>query len=224
MKVSARISGENARAYATRVIRENIIGLHLAPGSVISENELASELGISRTPVREAIQELQKSSLIEVLPQRGSVIARIDFDIIDETAFMRRVLETAVVQALCESITDEQIAQLQEAVKLQEFFLANPVPDKLLELDNQFHASLFHMCGKARVYGLMSGLMGHFDRVRALTLYVAIKDTKTVSDHRAIVEAIADRDPALAGERMLKHLSRYVLDKQGILDAYPEYF
>jgi DNA-binding GntR family transcriptional regulator len=214
---------ESAREYALRQIRENIISLRLKPGSAISENELAKELGMSRTPVREALQELQKINLIEVYPQRGSVISHIDFDIVEETVFLRKVLEKAVVEELCDCITEEKLLQLEKNIKLQEFYLDTRSPDKILELDNEFHRSLFVMCNKERIYNLMEGMLGHFDRIRALSLY-SVKDIKIVADHKAIVNAIRLNDKNLAAEFIVKHLSRYKLDQKEIMEKYPDYF
>ncbi len=91
---------------------------------------------MSRTPVREALQELQKIKLIEVFPQRGSVISHIDFDIVEETVFLRRVLEKAVVEELCDCITEEKLQELDKNIRLQEFYLDSRSPNKILELDN----------------------------------------------------------------------------------------
>ncbi|MDF2942348.1 MAG: transcriptional regulator, GntR family [Herbinix sp.] len=214
---------ESAREYALRQIRENIITLKLKPGSAISENELAKELGMSRTPVREALQELQKINLIEVYPQRGSVISHIDFDIVEETVFLRRVLEKAVVEELCDTITEEKLLELDKNIKLQEFYLDTRSQEKILELDNEFHRSLFVMCNKERIYNLMERMLGHFDRIRALSLY-SVKEIKIVADHKAIVNAIRLGDKKLAAEAIVKHLSRYKLDQSEIMEKYPEYF
>ena len=104
IQIRGRMPGENAKAYALREISDNIINLELKPGALVSENELAKTLGVSRTPVREAIAELQKSKLIEVFPQRGSYVAGISFEAVEEAAFLRRTLENAIVEELCDSI------------------------------------------------------------------------------------------------------------------------
>ena len=83
-----RLIGESAKAYALRELTENIIRMELKPGTLISENELSRILGVSRTPIREAIQELVKAQLIEVFPQRGSYVAAISFDAVEEAAFL----------------------------------------------------------------------------------------------------------------------------------------
>ncbi len=223
MVISEREARENAREYALRQIRENIISLKLKPGSSVSENELARELGISRTPVREALQELAKSNLIEVYPQRGCIIAHIDFDIVDEMVFLRRVLEKAVVEELCDCITEENIQEIEKNIQLQEFYLNNKLPDKIIELDNEFHRSLFIMCNKERIYNLMEGTQGHFDRIRTLSMY-SVKDIKIVADHKAILNAIKSGNKTLAAEFIVKHLSRYKLDQSEIIEKYPDYF
>ncbi|SFR78388.1 GntR family transcriptional regulator [Anaeromicropila populeti] len=222
MIISMREARESAREYALRQIKENIISLKLEPGSAVSENELAKELGISRTPVREALQELQKINLIEVYPQRGSVVAKINFDIVDEMVFLRRVLEKAVVEELCDCITEENVQELEKNVQLQEFYLDNRVPEKIIELDNEFHKSLFLMCNKERIYRLMEGTQGHFDRIRTLSMY-SVKDIKIVADHKAILNAIKSGDKELSAEFIVKHLSRYKLDQSEIIEKYAEF-
>ncbi len=223
MDITKRVLNESARDYALRQIRDNIISLKLKPGSTVSDNELAKELGMSRTPVREALQELKKINLIEVYPQRGSVISHIDFDVVEETVFLRRVLEKAVVEELCDCVTDEKLQELEKNIKLQDFYLDNRSPQKILELDNEFHRSLFIMCNKERIYNLMEGMLGHFDRIRTLSVY-SVKDIKIVADHKAILNAIRFNDKNLAAEFTVKHLSRYKLDQREIMEKYPEYF
>jgi len=218
-----RESRESAREYALRQIRENIISLKLKPGSGVSENELAMELGISRTPVREALQELQKMNLIEVYPQKGSVIAHIDFKIVEEMVFLRKVLEKAVVEELCSCITTKNLQELDKNIQLQEFYLDHRDPQEIYQLDNEFHRSLFVICNKERIYNLMEETQGHFDRIRALSVY-SVKDIKIVADHKAIVNAIRLNDKVLAAEFIIKHLSRYKLDQSEIVEKYPEYF
>lgn len=223
MDISKRALKENAREYALRQIRRNIISLNLKPGSIVSENELAKELGMSRTPVREALQELQKINLIEVYPQRGSVISHIDFDVIDEAVFLRKVLEKAIVEELTEKISEENLMELNQNIKLQEFYLENKSPQQVFELDNEFHRSLFVMCNKERIYDLSEGMMGHFDRLRTLSMY-SVKEIKIVEDHKAIYNAIQSRDKEAAAELMVKHLSRYKMDQEEIMENYPDYF
>ena len=223
MVVTKQEPNETAREYALREIRQNIISLKLEPGSLVSENDLAKELGVSRTPIREAILDLKKWDLVQVFPQKGSIISLIDLDLVEETVFLRLTLEKAVVEALCDTITEEELEELNHNIQLQEFYLHNLSPNKILELDNEFHHALFRMCNKERIFNLMAGMQGHFDRIRALSLF-SVKEIKIVSDHKIILNAIREKNKELAKELMEKHLSRYKLDQNEILEKYPNYF
>ncbi len=223
MHIMERTGKETAREYAFRVIKYNIISLELAPGSMVSENELAGEMGISRTPVREALIELSKLKVVEIYPQKGSFISLIDSELVDEARFIRLILEQAMVEMACDIAKEEKIFALEENIRLQEFYLEYPTKDKLLQLDNEFHELLFDICKKKFTYDLLDGMMTHFDRVRRLSLLV-IKDIKTISDHRAVVNAIKNKDKVLAKEIITKHLSRYMVDEEELKKQYPYYF
>ena len=223
MHIEERLSRETAGEYALRVIRDNIISIDLAPGSIVSENELGKELGISRTPVREALKELSKVNLVEIYPQRGCMISLIDLNIVEESVFLRRVLEKAVVGELCDTITEEQVQGLERIIELQEFYLEKSEKTKVFELDNEFHKNLFILSNKTSTYYLMESMQGHFDRFRALSIY-SVGEIKTVAEHRAIVEALRKHDKEEAVAVITKHLSRYKLEKDEVFVRYKEFF
>ena len=223
MHILDRLPRETGREYALRTIKENIINLELAPGSQISENELSAEMGLSRTPVREALIELSKVKIVEIHPQKRSVVSLIDYDLVEESRFMRHLLECAVVQLDCEMASPEDIKRLQENVQLQNFYLDNFYTEQLLPLDNAFHGILFDIARKSQIFSLMSNISIHFDRVRSMALS-SVKNLKIVQDHENIVSAIARRDAAQARDLMEQHLSRYKIDAAAIREKYPLYF
>lgn len=223
MKVLERLPRENGRDYALRVIKENIIHLDLEPGSQVSENELSAELGLSRTPVREALIELSKVKIIDIQPQKRSVVRLIDYDLVEESRFMRNVLECAVVELVCEMVKPDDVERLRENVRLQKFYLDSFYPENLMALDNEFHQTLFEIARKAQVFSLMQNISIHFDRVRSIALST-VKDLKIVQDHEDITNAITRGDPAAARELMEIHLSRYKIDAKAIRETYPQYF
>ena len=183
---------ETGRDYALRMLKDNIVRLELKPGSLVSENELAAEMGLSRTPVREALIELSKVKIVEIYPQRGSAIARIDCHMVEEAKFMRRVLECAVIELDCALADAKAINMLQENVRLQQFYLENYYAETLTDLDNQFHRLLFEIAQKPQVYTLMDTISIHFDRVRSKAL-TTVKNTKIVQDHQALMTAVAQK-------------------------------
>ncbi|SRR5690554_4165395 len=224
MRIIPKEHSENARSYALRMLKQNVISLDLEPGSLLSEKELAEQMGISRTPVREALIELSRVGIVTIFPQKGTQVGLIDYSLVEEARFIRIALEKEVVKILCETATDETFVKLNELVQLQELYLELNNPTKLLELDDTFHATLFTAAGKITSYNwLNEGMNIHFDRVRKMSLE-AVKNTKIVEDHRQIAEALKTKDVQLAQSLVEKHLSRYKVDEETIRRAYPKFF
>ncbi len=223
MKLSERSPYESGRDYAFRVIRENIILTELVPGSLVSEKELATELGLSRTPVREAIIDLSKMGIVEVLPQRGSRITHIDYKLVDEARFMRYTLESAVCKKLCAVADLELLKPLVDNVCLQEDALHMGDYQRFMELDDQFHKTLFELAEMPHAPSLPNGCTIHFDRVRSLSLSV-VDNSKVLEDHRALIFSLLGRDPVKTEAMVEKHLSRYKIDEAAIREQYSSYF
>ncbi len=223
MKLLERLPRETGRDYALRNIKENIVNLELAPGSQISENELAAEMGLSRTPVREALIELSRVKIIEIHPQKKSTVPLIDYELVEESRFMRNLLECAVVELDCQMAQPVDLERLSANVRLQNFYLDNYYTNELMTLDNQFHGILFEIAKKSQIFALMQNIAIHFDRVRSMALST-VKNTKIVQDHEDILQAIGRKDPKAARELMEIHLSRYKIDAADIRAAYPQYF
>ena len=222
MLVLNRLSGEGAREYVLRVLKKNIIECALKPGQMLSENALTEELNVSRTPVREALVELSKIDLIEVLPKRGSRVTKINYALVEESNFARKVLEKAIVEICCDLEKPQDFFRLEENLKLQKRFLYMSNQSRLLELDDEFHQLLFQMAKKSHVYDYLEDIRVPFDRIRYLSLLV-IFDLQTVNDHIEILNAIRQRNKEEALAVMDKHLSRYLYDKTVIMERYPDY-
>lgn len=228
MNVSKRLPGENARTYAHRVILDNIINLELTPGSAVSENDLSVVLNVSRTPVREALIEMSHMGLIEIMPQKGSYVTKINYEHIEDAKFIRLALETAVARLICqEGMPVEYIDRIRENMEKQK--RDGDLPDgqsRMMELDNEFHRLLFESVGKGRAFDAIKSQMVHFDRLRVLT-YRTLKNqknTQTVNDHENILYALQKRDRELAEVVVSLHLTRHQVDKETLLSSCPEYF
>lgn len=219
-----RLPRETNRDFARRVIVSKIVSLSLKPGQLVSEKELADEMHLSRTPVREALIELSKTKIVEVLPQRGIRVSLIDFHNIEEARFLRLTLETAIMDLLCQVKDDAQFSGLEQNVRLQAFYLENNQMDHVSELDDAFHKELFRIVNMMQTYKLINEMSIHFNRVRTMSLF-SVKGIKIVEDHKKILDAILKRDAECAKQHVAKHLSRYEVHKLAILETYPqEYF
>ena len=223
MVVTEKLANETNREYALRVIKQNIINMNIKPGSMVGEQELAQELNLSRTPVHEAFLELSKTRMVEILPQRGCRVSLIDPAMIEEARFMRLTLESAIVELACERATEDDLNLLAANIKLQEFYLAEHNAAELMKLDDDFHLSLYRICGMTQCYYMVNSMSIHFDRIRSLSLY-SVRELKIVGDHKRLLDALRQRDVEQCRAEVTKHLSRVQYDEAEIRERYPEYF
>ncbi len=217
-----RNENESARDFAFRVLKDNIINLIIEPGSSTSESQLAAELRISRTPVREAMLELSKQQLVRIYPQKGSTVSKIDYKLIEEARYLRFILETSIIEVVCEKRTDEDIYRLEESIALQSFYEEKNLNDKILKTDNDFHNMLYSIAQKEMLRKMVENSMVHFDRVRRLGIE-AKTNYRVIDDHKAIVEAIKVRDKERAKEVIGVHLMRYQIESEKIREKYPDW-
>ena len=136
-----RSADESSRDYAYRILRKNIMMLNLKPGEVLSEGDLSELLGMSRTPVHEALILLKNEDLVDILPQRGSKVSCISLNLVKEGFFMRQILEAAIISEIAGCLSREQMVLVRENLRQQEELLAGPEPstDQFLDLDDRMH-------------------------------------------------------------------------------------
>lgn len=223
MKILSRNVSENARTYAVRVLLYNIIHLELLPGSAVSENELSEALSLSRTPIREALIELSRINLVEILPQRGSYVTKIDYELVEESRFMRLALENAVLNIVCQNIPESYTEALSQNLQAQRNAQNQKDYDTFLDLDNEFHKLIFEAANKTWSYQIVKEQMVHFDRLRTLSTKFDI-GRYTLQDHEDIFYAITRQDSELAQMLMTRHLTRHRTEKEKLLERYPDYF
>lgn len=190
----------------------------------MSENLLTKELGISRTPVREALMDLERAKVVEIIPQYGSRISLIDYSVIDQAQFCRLSVEKEIVRLLVNLPEGTSFKELEENLSLQEFYQTHFNPSKLMEMDNEFHHQMFRLAGKELCYEwLFKGMMVNFDRVRSISFSV-VKNNTTVREHAQLLQALKTHDGEKAESLITYHLSRYKQDKPEVLKLDPSYF
>lgn len=188
-----RLPGENGKDYAYRVIRQNIMNLTLEPGKAISEIDLAAALQLSRTPVREVMSRLKEEYLVDVIPQVGTYISKIDPRLIDEAVFMRFSLEKEVLLLACNRFSAEDLLALRHNVEKQEKLQQRQgAASQFHELDNEFHSLLFYGCDKGHVWDSITRLSTHYNRMR-LMFEIEHDFTQAIEQHISLIELIAER-------------------------------
>jgi len=220
-ELSERLKNEPIYQWVYRILRANIMTLRLRPGQAVSETEIASRLGISRTPVREAFIRLGEDGLLDVRPQRHSTITRIDLEQAEETRFVRRSLEKSIMKEACQASFFPGLNELEENLIIQESCLSGKDFGRLLMIDNDFHLAIYRRCGKQRIWAFIKKLDKSHDRLRTMTLPL-IAET-IVGEHREIMNLLAARRSELVDDLIDRHLTNTVISKV-ILEYPAEYF
>lgn len=185
---------ESTKEYVYRNIRKNIIWNYLKPGDLISETTMAENLSASRTPVREAIGILVGEELLEVYPQRGTYVSKIKVNRVNESCFMRRLLEVEVAKKACAKFANEELFLLESNVNQQKFCLENNKQEAVLDLDNQFHEIIFEKAGYVRIWQSIQGISADQDRIRCLKLQDKLQWNEVVDEHYEILQHIKEKD------------------------------
>lgn len=218
-----KIGKESNRDYAFRVIKANIINLEIKPGTMISEQDIADELQLSRTPVHEALQELARTKIIDIQPQKGSLVSLINMKLVDEAVFMRSIIESAVTEEACKIASAEDIKKMEENVELQFFYQKSDAFEKILELDNAFHKMVYEITDKMQCYYVIRLMNIHYDRFREVRMRTS-KSQPIIDEHRQILEAFKNKDSTKAKDLILQHLNRLYVDEKMIRAKFPDYF
>lgn len=198
------------------VLRDAIVSLKIGIGQPLSENEVAVQLGVSRTPVREAFIKLAGTGLIEVLPQRGTFVVKISPAAVRDAQFVREALEVAVVRQACLNPVPGLTAKLRDLVAQQRSAAEDEDFDRFLIHDEAFHRTLAIAVGRERAWRVIEGEKGHMDRVRYLSLPKASPLFHLIGQHEAIAEAIEKQDLAAAEKALRTHLSEIL----GVLERF----
>lgn len=204
--VPAKLPHENNKDFAYRVIKEAVMSLQLEPGKAISEVELAEELNISRTPIREVMSKLREENLVEVYPQVGTYISKIKPKLIEEAAFARITLEREVLKLSCDSFPKESLFELKKNIALQEMLLDQKGMEREFhKLDTQFHFTIFQGNNKENVWAAITRLSTHYNRMRLL-FEMEHTFREAVAQHKDIINIIEYGEVDKVENVVLQHI------------------
>ncbi len=199
-------------------LREDILAGLYRENEELKENSIALELGVSRTPVREALRQLELEGLITMIPNKGAYVTGITSKDIHDIYMIRSHLEGLCAKWACERMTEAQIEALEEVLYLSDFHAKRNHHDQMVELDNKFHELIYEGSGSKILYHVLSDFHHYVERVRKITLAMPSRASKSSQEHAAILEAIKKRDgnlaEALAHEHMLNTIKN--INEQGL--------
>lgn len=187
-------------------LRSGIVRLDMPPGSSIVEKEVCLRFGVSRTPLREALQRLAEESLVEVRPHSGTYVSKIDFTVAEEGFVIRRALEIESIRRCVQAVSAADVARLDGIVSQMRDILGRGELDAYLEVDDAFHCAIAGISGYPRIWKFITMAKVHLDRMRQLSAPVPGHLAEVTEQHEAVVRAIERRNADQAELAMRIHL------------------
>ena len=203
-------------------IRDDILSGKYKDNEELKEVAIGEELGVSRTPVREAFRQLELEGLIHIIPNKGAYVTGITVKDVKDIYMMRSLLEGLCAKWATENISKEQLEEMEENVYLAEFHASKGNTQQLADLDNRFHEIMYEACNSKMLEKQLRDFHDYVLRVRKKTLSQNQRSTASNKEHKFIFEAIKSGDPVKAEEEATKHvLSAYEnMVKNGLHEAY----
>lgn len=206
------------------LLREQIISVELKPGDFLSRNEIAHQFGVSQTPVRDALMRLEQENLVEIFPQSGTRVSKIDLHAAQQAHFLRKSVETELVYEFAIQKNEAVITGLETALDRLKILANQGHIDPFIRADKDFHFVLYEEADLLEIWSLLQIQSGHIDRIRRLHLPAAGKRQKVIDDHQKIVDAIRSGDGMHAQRTVREHLAGTLSNISLIQEKYPDYF
>jgi DNA-binding GntR family transcriptional regulator len=220
--LSERRRGAAGAAYGW--LRNAILSGHLRPGQALSENELAQQLGVSRTPVREAIIRLESEGLLTVRPQVATTVAPIDVEAVADVQFLREAIECRTVALAARRPTPADARELRAQLVEQREVATRGDHAAFVPLDDRMHQKLIAMAGRPRVWRAVEDAKAQLDRVRFLSLEDPAWLATIHRQHEEIVDRVLAADAEGAVAAMSTHLRAVFASIDTIARSNPEFF
>ena len=187
-------------------LETEILSGKYTPGEILTEMKLVSDLGVSRTPIREALRRLEQEHIIEVT-QKGILVLGVSQKDLEDILEIRIRIEGLAAGMAAARITAEELEELRETIELQEFYVPKHDADRINGMDSKFHLLIYRFSGSTPLYDTLMPLHKKVLKYRKASVENEIRSTHSSQEHRAIFEAIAAHDAELAEARMRAHIA-----------------
>ena len=194
------------REVVSETLRQAIVEGVLQPGERLMEIQMAEELGVSRTPVREAIRKLEQEGFVVMVPRRGTYVADLSLKDINEVFEIRTALDVLAAGLAAERITDEELEESERLLVHIGEYIEMQDMDKIIDADSQFHDLLYKASRNDRLVGIINNLREQLTRFRSISISYPGRLQNTWEEHRRLLEAIAQRDAEQAMQIAREHM------------------
>lgn len=201
-----------------------IMFLELKPGEELNMQKLLSDVGVSRSPLRDALLKLQEDNLVEIFPQKGSRVTKINLKQVEVERFMRTTLELAVLPLFAEVCSKEHLLKMRSALEAQKIAIEGENQKDFLNADDKFHKIFFSATGMDRLWNLTQNQSGNYRRIRMISSQVPEILDQIVAEHEEVYEAFSTGNSQKALEIEKGHLTKLLTEIDILEKKYPDYF
>ncbi len=187
-------------------LRKQILTGAYKPGDSLIELRLSEELGVSRTPIREAIRQLELEGLVVSIPNKGAVVKGVTDQDVEDIFTIRTMIEGLAARWAAEKITEEEIGELKEALEFEEFYTIKNDAEHLMKYDSRFHDIIFRACKSRPLMHMLSTFHHYIQNARNNSFETPGRPAKALDEHRAIFEAIIRKDGETAEKLTVEHI------------------
>ncbi|MCR5107435.1 MAG: GntR family transcriptional regulator [Lachnospiraceae bacterium] len=209
-------------------LKKDIMTFSLKPGEQVSASKIASRYGVSRTPAREALVRLQAEGLVDIYPQSKSMISRIKQKLIMQEWFVRKSLETGMVDDFFKGVTKEDLDLMRVCVNEQEKVGKEPRDHEnsyiYLQKDDEFHQVIYRAAGKKLAARIIADMLPNYRRVRLLVDMDDVYKKRTVTDHMRLIKLVEENRKEEYRTLLSEHLGHIIDDMEYLKEKMPQIF
>ncbi|MFZ5966107.1 MAG: GntR family transcriptional regulator [Bacillota bacterium] len=205
-------------------LRKNIMALNFKPGEALSIKDISEQLNVSRSPVRDALIKLEKEGLVDVIPQKGTTVSKIDLKRVAEERFLRESLEENAIRLFMKAYKESDISTLRHYIEMQKQSLKDNDYISFLAYDDNFHSVFFQSIDKSMCWEIIQSMSGHYKRIRLMSLWDEKILSNVVIHHQEILEDICNNNLKGATGTLKKHLTKISIEESDLIKKYPDFF
>ncbi len=187
-------------------LQNDILNGKYRQGDSLIETRLSEELGVSRTPIREAIRQLELEGLVQSIPNKGAIVTGISAKDVEDIYTIRMMIEGLAARWAAENITEEELNELKETIELEEFYTLKNDTEHLIKFDSKFHEAIFKASKSRPLMHMLSNFHHYLQKPRNISISSPGRAQKALDEHKAILKAIMERDPDMAEKLTTEHV------------------
>jgi DNA-binding GntR family transcriptional regulator len=188
-------------------IQNDILNGKYQPGDSLTELRLSDELGVSRTPVREALRQLELEGLVQSIPNKGAIVSGISMKDIEDIYTIRMMIEGLASRWATEKITSDELQELREALDLEDFYTQKNDTEHVIKFDSKFHDIIFKASKSKPLMHTLSTFHHYIQRARSLSMGSPDRARAALEEHKSILQAIIEGDAERAEKLTTEHVN-----------------